>query len=139
MPEPIDLWRDVFYGFERAARVRFDRPWPNSLSIPGCERLVEAAFAVVGRRPDLPVLVTPAYGFRCGRVIRCPECFVVELPYCRRRGWTVLHEVAHSLTWGNGHGPRFARLAIDLWVGLLNWPRPDLLDLAGVYGVSLDA
>lgn len=138
MPElDGDPWREAFYGFERAARSSFDRQWPNSLSILECERLVESAFAVVGRRPDLPVLVTHAHGFRRGRIARWPECFFVELPHCRCRGWTVLHECAHALFWGEGHGPRFAQTTIELWARLLGWPRAELLALADTYGVVL--
>ncbi len=154
MVEWVDWHREAFYGFERAARVKFDRAWPNALSIMECRLLADSAFSLCRRWPDLPFRIVPTHKIRCGRVTCTYEVgpssigfgygvvggrYLVTLPYCRRRGWTVLHEVAHVLTWGSGHGPAFAELTIDLWVNLLDWPRDELLAIADSYGVTVDA
>lgn len=51
-----------------------------------------------------------------GRRRACASRWEIKIPVWARQPFTVLHEVAHSLTPVEGHGPVFARLYFELLV-----------------------
>jgi hypothetical protein len=50
---------------------------------------------------------------------------------------TLLHETAHVLTAGDGHGPDFCRVALSLYVRFLGVDEGQALRLADEHGVRI--
>ena len=143
-----DPQREVFYAFERAARVLFERPDVPALSIADCRSYVERAWVYLAQRPQYPVAFITQHwdggeGGSCtlidlpdeaGKLLRY---FVIGLSPGRRRPWCALHEAAHALYHADGHGPIFGRTCVELWVEVGGWPRVELEALATRYDVEL--
>lgn len=135
--------RERFYAFERAARAVFegDEPPPN-LPLEACSLLIEAAIVTVSPSSVPTWIVRDRHWDGTEATGSCTltptGTFVVGLPPLRRRPWTVMHEVAHMLTWEDGplgHGPTFASACINLWVRLCGWEPARLRALAVEHGV----
>lgn len=60
-------------------------------------------------------------------------CFPSDRP---TRTWIILHEMAHALTFGDGHGPNFVGVYINLVEKYLNIPLAFLHYTANVSNVK---
>ena len=129
-----DPWAEVFYAFERAARARYEPAAPVDLTLRECVGVIDAAFAQAARgRPRY--ILSNGVGRVTGACTAYGTYFEIALPPARRRPWCALHEAAHVLTWGAGHGPLFARQVMALWDAIGGWPAPELVVLAEQHGV----
>ncbi len=128
-----DCWKENFYTFELAMRARYEPDVPVDMTLRECSELIQG---VVKHRATVPVYVCNGTG-KTGTCTYYGLYFVVALPCARRRPWCALHEAAHVLTWGDGHGPTFARLVIDLWSAHGGWPLGAMEDAANNMGVPL--
>ena len=112
-----DPYREEFYRFERAMRARYEPPIPVDYQLDECRRLL---YAALDKDANWPVYVSTGEG-RTGTCTFIGDAFIVGLPPKRRRPWAVLHEAAHVLTWGDGHGPTFQRECRNLWARFGVW------------------
>lgn len=118
-----DFQRSAVYAWERAAARRFGfemyaeimsldeieafmkRVWPKERGRYGLAR---------HRRPDLRRV-------HWGQRKALSHSGAISLPKWARNPWVILHEMAHELTKGDAHGPRFVGVLVGLasrWMGL---------------------
>jgi hypothetical protein len=110
-----DTQRSRVYAWERHASG-------GTLHVPTMQTLEEATefLAPIWRaergrygraKVPAPVIERPSWGQR--RAIAHHD-HRITLPRASRNPWTILHEAAHRLTPGDGHGPRFVGVLIGL-------------------------
>ena len=134
----------TFYAFERAARKAFEPANPQDLTIDACIELADAAFHHLQCAAPWPVAVRPrlfdgveaAFCTLVETQVEGDAFFLIGLPPGRRRPWVVLHEVAHTLHWEDGHGPHFAWTCIQLWIHVGGWDGTALMTLAREYRID---
>jgi hypothetical protein len=134
-----DVQQGIVYGFENDIVERIS---PEFLSRDGIRDLVERASNLTG-------IQIPKLNFQGDRSWPClANIRTWELTFSDwgRNPTTVLHEVAHLVTYdqprgrmemmqGQAHGPVFLRNAIDLYSNFIGVTRTDLETLARRFGL----
>lgn len=133
----IDPFTERFYALERAARRLFEPPEPLDLTMGECRSWLDKALATGSPAYSVVLSDRRLDGGTGGACSLRGDIFLVSLPPGRRRPWTVLHEAAHVLEWGDGHGPLFASRCLGLWAQFGGWPAKRLDKLAELHGVAL--
>jgi hypothetical protein len=128
-----DPHRAAFYSFERAARAALEPTDPQDLSLDTCWSYIKQAFAS-GSQPACPVYLATGGGLTTGLCQDFGSLIIISLPPGRRRPWTALHEAAHAMHRGDGHGPAFARTTLKLWREHAGWDVGILETLAHAHG-----
>jgi hypothetical protein len=118
----VDAW-DYGFGLYGNSKVK---KWPNMVAADRPPRL---RFSIRLRR------ASGTAGFSFGRDDRLRPTITIGSMGMTRH--TLLHELAHVLTAGDGHGPDFCRVALDLYVKFLSVDEAQALKLADEYGVKI--
>ena len=132
-------WREQFYAFERALRFasRDDDAsvdWP----LDTCDALARTLLRDVGAL-SLRVVGTVSICGGAGGWCRIDYGHItLGFPEGRRRAWCVLHEVAHVLAAGDGHGVIFQAVALALWRRYAAFDQAALDVLSVAYGIAGD-
>lgn len=121
--------RERFYAFERECRARFESSPPLDLDVGYLRDIVLTALDAEGWSL-YPVMVVGIEQQCRGWCAFDGETFTIALPPGYRRTWVALHEAAHVLTWGHGHGPTFATCVLRLWRAFGDWPSAEVDRLA---------
>ena len=132
------LRRERLYEWEHATfeLVRTS----NDMSLDECQRLVNERFRRYRGSDDAP-LVGPAQRTNraCLDDVPRPGTTLsrIWLPKWARNKVMVLHETAHAIAHGDGHGPLFARVYIELLAAEGFGEIDDLVASAGAAGVKV--
>jgi hypothetical protein len=142
-----DTQRSRVYSWENHARAHLahESMWdPDFKTLDECAdfanpiwRKERARYGHAGK--DAPMIVRPNRGQRRALAYTHSGPSRISLPRWARSRWVVLHEMAHHLAHGDGHGPRFVAVLIGLAARWLEYDAGQLMALADEMDVKYNA
>lgn len=131
-----DTQRSLVYSWER--RTRGCAMHREDMSLEECEAMMERVWRAERGRYGMGRAKTPMLQrVHWGQQSALSHGGAVSLPRWARNPWVILHEIAHELTKGDGHGSRFVGVLIGLAARHIGADPHELLVSAEEMGVKV--